>query len=237
MYNKPPQERPTGRTQEIVRFRKAILKWYKQNGRDFPWRNTSDPFKLLIAEVMLRRTKADQVKSVYNRFTDRYPDADALNTATDEDIAVILRPLGLRWRVGPFCEMVREIGQKYRFKLPETRGDLKKLPGVGDYVAGAVLSIGFGKKEWIVDNNVVRLFKRYFGIKTSREGRRDKEIIEIAKLYVHTKDPRSANLAILDFTALVCTAKNPKHNECPIRDSCVTTMNPSLMRNTSQVSS
>ncbi len=220
MYNRPQYEEPTGREQEILRLRKAIIKWYKQNGRAFPWRNASDPFKLLVAEVMLRRTKADQVRPVYDRFTNLYPDAKALNTATDDDIEAILRPLGLRWRVGPFCEMVREIGQKYGFKLPETREGLKKLPGVGDYVAGAVLSIGFGKKEWIVDNNIVRLFKRYFGIKTSKEGRRDKEIIEMAKLYAETKDPRSANLAILDFTALVCTARNPKHDECPIRDHC-----------------
>lgn len=148
MNNIPQYARQKDREQEIFRIRKAIIKWYKQNGRTFPWRNAPDPFNLLVAEVMLRRTKADQVKPVYDRYTDLYPDAEALNAATDDDIKAILKPLGLKWRVGPFCEMIREVGQKYKFKLPETREGLKKLPGVGDYVAGAVLSIGFGQKEW-----------------------------------------------------------------------------------------
>lgn len=218
--NRLRQECLPGRKKEIFRFRKAVIKWYKQNGRTFPWRNTADPFKLLIAEIMLRRTRAEQVKPVYDKLTTLYPDVTTLSTAADTDIEAILSPLGLRWRVQPFCEMVREIGQQYEFKLPETRQELKRLSGVGDYVAGAVLSMGFGKKEWIVDNNVVRLFKRYFGIKTVREGRRDKEIIEMAKVYVTTSDPRAANLAILDFAGLVCTDRNPKHDECPIRNHC-----------------
>ena len=104
--------------------------------------------------------------------------------------------------------------------MPITREELKALPGVGEYIAGAVLSIAFNQKAWIVDSNIVRIFKRYFGVEISKEGRRDRHIIEMAKIYVSTKRPREANLAIIDFAALVCTPRKPNHEECPLKDRC-----------------
>ena len=207
---------------EIVRIRRAIIKWFKNNGRTYPWRNTDDTFKLLLAEIMLRRTRADQVKPVYEKLTSLYPDALTLSKARNEDIGAVLQPVAVQLENRSICHMVREIGQKYAFRLPDTREELKQLPGIGDYVAGAVLSIGLNKREWIVDNSIVRLFKRYFGIKTSKEGRRDNRIIGIAKLYVSTKDPRTANLAILDFAALICSSRSPMHEQCPLQKHCRT---------------
>lgn len=206
--------------EEIAKFRRGILRWFSTHARDYPWRKTDDPFKVLIAEMMLRRTKADQVKRVYEDFFNKYDNIDAISASTKEEVEKILAPLGLNWRTPAFTSIVREIKEKYDGKVPETRNDLLTLPGVGDYVAGAVLSISQGKREWIVDSNIVRLFKRYFGIETSKEGRRDKHIIALAKRYVDTKDPRTANLAILDFTALICTPKNPKHSDCLLKNGC-----------------
>ncbi|MGD0954391.1 MAG: DNA glycosylase [Methanotrichaceae archaeon] len=196
------------------------MSWFDEHGRAFPWRETDNPFKLLVAEMMLRRTKADQVKLVYDRLFQRYPDVDAIAEAPIEDLENILYPLGLRWRTPAFQLIAREIKEKYVAKVPKTREELRTLPGVGEYVAGAVLSIAYGKKEWIVDSNIVRLFKRYFGVETSKEGRRDPSIIGIAKLYASGKDPRTANLAILDFAALICTARNPHHDICPLKNKC-----------------
>ncbi len=105
-------------------------------------------------------------------------------------------------------------------KVPESRDEILRLPGVGDYVSGIVLSIAFNKKEWIVDSNVVRAFKRYFGISTSKEGRRDKHVIDIARTYVDCKYPGKANLALLDFAALICTPRKPEHERCPLYGSC-----------------
>jgi A/G-specific adenine glycosylase len=96
----------------------------------------------------------------------------------------------------------------------------QKLPGVGNYVAGIVLSIAFNKKEWIVDSNVVRVFKRYYGISTSKEGRRDKHVIDIAKNYANCKYPKNANLDLLDFAALISTPRKPVHKQCPLSRSC-----------------
>lgn len=170
--------------------------------------------------MMLRRTKADQVKPVYEQLFTEYPGIKEMAKAKKKRLERILYPLGLKWRTPAFSSVVREVGEKYHYKVPETREELTALPGVGDYVAGAVLSIAFNKKEWIVDSNVVRLFRRYFGVKTSKEGRRDKHIIDMARIYSSSRNPRNANLAILDFTALVCTPRNPKHERCPLNSDC-----------------
>lgn len=202
-------------------FRTKLLRWFNRNGRRYPWRETDDPFKVLIAELMLRRTKADQVKPVYEQFFKEFPDVEAVAESKKQDIEKLLYPLGLKWRTSAFRLVAREIKEKYHCGIPDKREDLEKLPGVGEYVAGAVLSLGHGKKEWIVDSNIVRVFKRYFGIRTTRDGRRDRHVIEMAKLYVSCRNPRKANLAILDFTALVCTPRNPACKKCPLKKECI----------------
>lgn len=206
---------------KIRSFRTEILQWYNRNKRQYPWRESKDPFKVLIAEMMLRRTKADQVKPVYEQLFAEYPDVKDLAEAENEKIEKILYPLGLKWRTPAFGLVAREVKEKYNCKVPDTREKLTTLTGVGEYVAGAVLSIAYGKREWIVDSNIVRLFRRYFGIKTSKEGRRDKRVVEMAKMYVSYEDPRKANLAILDFTALICTPRNPECKNCPLRKKCL----------------
>ena len=204
----------------ITIFRNRILRWFERNKRIYPWRTTRDPFRVLIAEMMLRRTKADQVKQVYQHLFTEYPNVRALAKANNKKLEKILYHLGLKWRTRAFGLISRELRKKYRCKVPETREELMTLPGVGEYVAGAVLSIAYNKKEWIVDSNIVRLFKRYFGINTSKEGRRDKHVIEMAKIYSSGRNPRKANLAILDFTALICTPRNPKCPLCALNTSC-----------------
>ncbi len=205
---------------DIRLFRGKIIRWFDKNKRNYPWRETRDPFKVLIAEMMLRRTKADQVKAVYNRLFAEYPDVETMAEAKNEKLEQILYPLGLKWRTPAFGLVAREVKEKYQCKIPEAREELTTLPGVGEYVAGAVLSVAYGKKEWIVDSNIVRLFRRYFGIKTSKEGRRDKHIVEIAKVYASGENPRKANLALLDFAALICLPRNPKCTLCPLSSTC-----------------
>ena len=206
--------------EEIRIFRYKILGWFEKHGRKYPWRDSYDPFKILIAEMMLRRTKADQVKPVYEQFFSEFSDVEALANAEDQTIEKILYPLGLKWRTPAFKLLARELKEKYHYRIPDKREELKKLPGVGSYVAGAVLSIGYGKKEWMVDSNIVRVFRRYFGVKTSKEGRRDRQVIEMAKVYVFCRNPRNANLAILDFTALTCIPRKPRCKICPLQKKC-----------------
>jgi len=218
MGNKTRIKIPT--RNDINMFRKIITNWYRKNGRVYPWRETHDPFRILIAEMMLRRTKADQVVPVYEQFFKEYPDVDSLAEAKQEVLEKILYPLGLKWRIPTFVIVAREVREKYQFKIPETREELVSLPGVGEYIAGAVLSIAYGKKEWLVDSNIVRIFKRYFGIKTAKEGRKDKHIVEIAKIYASGKDPSRATMGILDITALICKPRKPACEKCPLIDHC-----------------
>lgn len=206
--------------EEIVIFRKKILAWFRKYGRTYPWRQEKDPYRILIAEMMLRRTKADQVVPVYERFLKEFPDIEALAEADPEKLEKILYPLGLKWRVRDFKLMARMLRDKYGSRIPDERKELVSLPGVGEYVAGAVLSIAYGKNEWIVDSNIVRIFKRYFGIETSKEGRRDKHVIEIARIYASGKDPGRANMGILDITALICKPRKPVCEKCPLRARC-----------------
>jgi len=205
---------------EIAKLRKKLLEWFKDNKRDYPWRNTEDPYKVLIAELMLRRTKADQVKGVYEQFINEYPDPETLASASKKKVEKMLYPLGLHWRTPAFQLVAKEIKKKYNSKVPEDRESLKTLTGVGDYVAGAVLSGAYGKEEWIVDTNVARIFKRYFGLETIKESRRDKQIINLARIYATGHKTKQANLALLDFAALVCSALKPACKSCFLNKCC-----------------
>jgi len=206
--------------EKIVTFRNKIIRWFNKNGRRYPWRETKDPFKILIAEMMLQRTKADQVESVYRRFFSTFGSPEDVAASTMEYLNEFLFPLGLKWRIKRFKEVSEALVSDFDSRVPETRESILKLPGVGDYVAGIVLSTAFNKKEWIVDSNVVRVFKRYFGIGTSKEGRRDRHVVEMAKEYASCRNPGKANMGILDFAALVCTPNNPKCIECPLSTKC-----------------
>lgn len=173
-----------------------------------------------VAEMMLQRTKADQVQPVYLNFFSNFKTPSDVARTNMKKLTHILYPLGLRWRIKRFKEVSQSIVKIFGGRVPMSREEISKLPGVGDYVAGIVLSVAFNKKEWIVDSNVVRVFKRYFGISTSKEGRRDKHVIDIARTYADSKYPRMVNLALLDFAALICTPRRPKHERCPLAENC-----------------
>jgi A/G-specific adenine glycosylase len=173
-----------------------------------------------MAEFMLRRTRAEQVVPVYRRLTSKYPSVKSLSSANPQTLRHILSSLGLNWRIPAFREVSKHIIKQYRGKIPDSREALLSLPGIGDYVAGAVLSMAFRKKEWIVDTNVVRVFSRYFGIKPKSEGRREKVFIDLAKALADSRNPRAANLAILDLAALICAPRNPDCTRCPLRSTC-----------------
>lgn len=205
---------------DVASLRQNLLVWFEQCGRHYPWRDTRDPFRVLVAEIMLRRTRAAQVVGVYGKVLAAYPDARSLAAARGEDIDKLTYSLGLKWRIPAFRLVAEAIVANHHGIVPSTRAELLRLPGVGDYVAGAVLSVAYGQKEWIVDSNVVRVFARFFGIPTSREGRRDKMMIRLAREYASCEDPRSANLAVVDFGALVCSAKKPDCSGCMFAARC-----------------
>lgn len=201
-------------------FRGRILEWFWQHGRDFPWRHTRDPYAILIAEIMLRRTQARQVVPVYEEFLRRYPSPDVLAIAGEGDVAELVRPLGMTWRVPAFRLVAQALVERHACTMPRDRDVLLSLPGVGEYVADAVRSFAFGEWTPVLDTNTVRVTGRYFGFPISDSSRRNASVRkEVARLVDHT-DPRSSNAALLDFAAVICRAGRPFCERCPVAALC-----------------
>jgi A/G-specific adenine glycosylase len=199
-----------------------LIDWWRIHGRNFPWRNSDDPYLILIAEVMLHRTKASQVEAIFNNFFDKYPNLEALSNAGNMEIIDILRPLGLNWRTKLIIELANEISLVYGGKIPESYQNLIALPGVGDYVASAVRCFAFGFSEITVDTNTSRVISRLFGFVLKGEMRRKKEVREAYKSILDKGRPREFNYALLDLGAAICTPRNRRCSICPISIFCKT---------------
>ncbi len=200
--------------------RQELLKWFQTSARIFPWREDHDPYHVLIAEMMLRRTQAHQVVAVYQRFLQLYPDVQCLYQAPAEEVASVLYPLGLVWRAGNFKLLAHEIVTRHNGMVPQERTALLALTGVGPYVAEAVRSFAFNEVAVIVDTNTVRVAARYFGFAYNPESRRRKPVIQAVASLVDEQQPARSNYALLDFAATVCRAQKPEHTRCPLAERC-----------------
>lgn len=197
------------------RFRRLLLSWARSNLREYPWRRERDRFRLLLSEMMLRRTRADQVVPVYERMAKHYPTAEELAAAPTGELREVLYPLGLEWRADNIVSMVREVVERYGGEVPVTKEELMSLPGVGDYVASAVTCFSSDEPTPIIDTNVVRVIGRIFGLRLDGEARRRKEMRDAAGMCLDRHQPRLYNYALLDFAALICTSSIPHCTECP----------------------
>jgi A/G-specific adenine glycosylase len=197
-----------------------VLLWFIKNRRDFPWRNFSSPYLIMIAEFMLHRTRADQVVPVYEAFIKKYPDIESLANADEKEIEKVTEHLGLHWRSAHFIKAARYVLDNYNGKFPDNREDLLKIPGIGDYAAGAILTICYNKPEYVLDSNIARFINRYYGLNLDGEIRRKKKIVDLAKKLFDTKEPGTFLFAILDFTFKVCIPRNPHCNDCPLAATC-----------------
>lgn len=203
-----------------TKLRRKLLEWFKKNNRNhYPWRKTNNPYHLLVAEIMLQRTKADQVLPVYGNFLKRYPTISKLAAAEERNIAEIIHPLGLAWRAKNFKRAAVDVIEKYGGSIPAGREDLLKIRGIGDYVADSILYNAFNVRTSIIDSNVVRIIGRIFGIKTDAGSRRKKIIKELADGILPARKYREFNLAMLDLGAMICSM-NPRCHICPVRTLC-----------------
>lgn len=206
----------------LNQFHQSLRDWDVKYRRAFPWRLTENPFHILMAELMLRRTQARQVVKIYNNFIDRYPDATGLASASAEEVAQNLFSLGLAWRVPAFQEIARSLVSQYGGEVPASYYALTALPGIGDYVASAICCFAFGQAVVIIDTNTVRVVGRLFGIKTHAESRRRKSVRGLLQALLDKEDPKSYNYAMLDLAALVCKPVKPECPTCPLLFCCFT---------------
>lgn len=204
-----------------------LIAWFDTNGRSFIWRERREPFVVLIAEILLKKTSANVVNQFLPRFLERYSDVHALNNSTFEELEEALAPLGLSAQRGKQLKsLAQALVQSYGGVIPNERDKLLQLPGIGEYTVGAVLCFAYGKPEAIVDTNVARIIIRFYGIKPSRaEARRSPEVWERARGLARQDSEHSQkiNWALLDLGALVCGPRRPKCDECPLNCDCAFT--------------
>jgi len=208
---------------DIHKVGRLILRWWRKNKRDFPWRHTKEPYAVLIAEMLLRKTTAVQVKEMYSSFIEKYPNPEALSKADKSHLEKLLLPLGMEHkRAELFIKIGKILVDRFNGLVPTDKEDLLELPGVGPYAANAVLSFSYNQNEPMVDTNFIRVIERVFGEKSSKaRARNDIKIWEFAGSLIPDGRSRELNLGIIDFAAVLCKARNPKCIKCPIKQLCI----------------
>lgn len=205
---------------EVAEFRARLSGWGKNHFVQYPWREENRPlWQGLLAEAMLLRTRAEQVAPVFLEAVRRYPTIDALSLATDQDLRGLLAPLGLRWRADRFLALREEL-VAVGGDLPLDYARLRALPGVGDYVASAVLVLHADRPAVLVDSNVVRLVARYVGESYGPETRRKRWLRELVGRLTPTEGVRPFGYALLDLAMTVCRPRAPYCPDCPLMDRC-----------------
>lgn len=197
-----------------------LIKWGRNNYRSFSWRESDNPYHIMIAEFMLQRTKAKQVEPVYNKFISKYTNVFQLSNAKQKSISNSLNSLGLYWRANHFIEAATFIVNNYDGIYPDDRNVLSKIPGIGEYISGAISIICFNKKEHVIDSNIARFINRYYGLNLSGEIRRRKQIVNYAKELFNFSKNKKLLFAILDFTYQVCKPINPLCHQCILSENC-----------------
>jgi A/G-specific adenine glycosylase len=197
------------------------LKWGETNRRNFVWRKTCEPYKILIAELLLQRTVAEQVEPIYIKFLKRFPSIEDLSNAKVSEIAHLIKPLGLAYRAARLKRIAIEIARYHNGKIPSTKTGLLELYGIGNYVAHAVLCFAYGMDVSIVDTNVKRIVSRYFGLALTSESHKDETLWQLMQDLVPRGKAREFNWALLDFAKLVCKPRTPNIETCPLSASCL----------------
>jgi A/G-specific adenine glycosylase len=205
-------------------IRAKLLRWFQANGRSFYWREHTDPYVVLISEVLLKKTTAAVVDRFLPGFLRRYPTIDALASARVGSLRRLLQPLGLSdQRSRQLLAVAKAIQSTTGGAVPSTLGDLLKLPGVGPYAANSVLCVAHQQAAPIVDTNVARILLRVFDVAPTRyEARRCPVVWDLARDVAgrRASAAKNVNWAMLDLGALICTATGPRCRMCPLRSCC-----------------
>ena len=203
------------------RFRRQLLKWYREHGRDLPWRQTRDPYHILVSEVMLQQTQVDRVLPKYAEWLQKYPSLEALAAAPEADVSNTWRPLGYNIRPKRLHAIARESMSRYGGQLPSDEETLLSFKGIGEYTAGAVLSFAFGQRAAILDTNVARvLFRVFVGRGDLKSHAMKRHLWDVSRAVLPHKHVFDFNQALMDFGATLCTARSPKCLICPMRRTC-----------------
>jgi A/G-specific adenine glycosylase len=198
----------------LATMRRRVLRWYDGNRRDLPWRRTSDPYAIWIAESMLQQTQVKTVLPYFERFMKTLPTLEALDRAPLRKILMLWSGLGYYRRAENLKRAAREIARNHDGKIPASYNSLRSLPGIGDYTAGALMSIAFRQPFPAVDGNAQRVLKRFFGAKTQTE------LQILARRAVSCSRPGDFNQALMELGARICVSQRPDCLRCPLAPGC-----------------
>lgn len=201
-------------------FTRHLLEWYDVNRRDLPWRQTPEPYAVWVSEIMAQQTQIDRVVGYYERWMERFPDVGSLARAHEEDVLKLWEGLGYYSRARNMLKAAIVIAQGHGGEFPTAYADIRGLPGIGEYTAGAITSIAFGQPEPAVDANVLRVFARLLDMEESvRETKGRFRVEKQVRALIPSDRPGDFNQAIMELGALVCT-KNSDCERCPVQHHC-----------------
>ena len=202
-------------------FSNSILSWYRENPRHLPWRETQDPYKIWLSEIILQQTRVAQGLPYYEAFSKAYPTVQELAEAPEEEVLRLWQGLGYYSRARNLHGCAQYIWRELGGVFPNRYATLIQLKGVGSYTAAAIASFAFGEVQAVVDGNVFRVLARYFGIATDiASGKGKKEFEALANQLIPENFPGEFNQAMMDFGSRCCVPKNPSCAECPLSTSC-----------------
>ena len=206
------------------RFRKelstSVVSWFRRNGRDFPWRDTSNPFHILIAEVLLRQTQANRVVGPYIHLVTTYPDPASLAEADVEGLRQWFRPLGLVRRADRLIECAGRLVRDCGGQVPRDLRYLQSLPGIGRYSARATLCMAFNHPVPMIDEGSGRVLRRVHGFPDTGPAYSDVPLAEVAKRILPDSHAREFNLGLIDIRAAYCHPRTPDCHNCPLLEYC-----------------
>lgn len=203
-------------------FRKQLLEWYKENGRTLPWRQTKDPYKIWVSEIILQQTQVTQGYDYYLRFIDSLPNIESLALVSEEKLLLLWQGLGYYSRAHNMKVAAQQIMAQYSGVFPRTQESVRRLKGIGPYTTAAIMSIAYDYPLAVVDGNVYRVLSRFDGIETPIDTTVGKKFFSaLAQKYLAPEFPSEYNQAIMDFGALICTPQKPKCENCPLENMCI----------------
>jgi A/G-specific adenine glycosylase len=216
-------------TQDIESFRSALLRWYRQNGRDLPWRRTRDPYAILVSEFMLQQTRVVMVTPYFEAWLRRFPNLERLANATESEVLHAWQGLGYYARARNLHAVAKTVFARFAGQCPRSIDELRALPGIGRYTANAIATFAFDKPVPIVEANIARLLARLFNITTPIDSARGRESVWTAAARIVPQDSAGVfNSALMDLGALVCLPRTPKCEICPAKPFC-RAPNPSIL--------
>ncbi len=203
------------------RIARELIAWYRGARRDLPWRWTRDPYAIWVSEVMLQQTRVAVVVPYWQRWMARFPTAAALAGAPLDDVLAAWSGLGYYRRARNLHRGAREVVARYGGSLPDTAAELRSLPGIGRYTAGAIASMAFDRREPLVDGNVARVLARLFAVDEDvKSAAGQKRLWQLADELVPGDSPGDFNQALMELGATVCAPAAPRCADCPLAAHC-----------------